>query len=210
MFPSNSQELLIRRLARDLKPVRRLVSPGWQVVIWLGALLALTTPLVLRCDPTVTAHQLTRTPEICVGAIGSLLTALLGGAAALVLSRPDRRSSWALLPIPAATLWIVSGAIACLRHEAFSTSNGCFFSILGLAIPPSILLMALLRCGYSLRPNSTSALCGLASAAAAATISNVIHPHEAGASHLAVHGLAVSVIVVSNRVLGCWVLDTKK
>jgi hypothetical protein len=70
--------------------------------------------------------------------------------------------------------------------------------------------MALLRGGYSLRPDSTSALCGLASAAAAATISNVVHPHDAGASHLAVHGLAICMIVVSNRVLGYWILDTKK
>jgi hypothetical protein len=70
--------------------------------------------------------------------------------------------------------------------------------------------MALLRGGYSLRPDSTSALCGLASAAVAATISNVVHPHEAGVSHLAVHGLAICMIVVANRVLGYWVLDTKK
>ena len=62
------------------------------------------------------------------------------------------------------------------------------FSILGAAMPLSMMLMALLRCGYSLRPDSTPMLCGLFSAAAAATIGGVVRPHEAGACHLALHG----------------------
>ena len=151
-----------------------------------------------------------------MGTVGSMLTALLAAAAALVLSRPDRRASWALLPAPPAALWIVSGTIDCFQHVAPSgagpsaTTHVCIVFILGAAMPISALLMALLRRGYSLRPDSTSALCGLASAAAAATISSVIHPHEAGASHLVLHGLAVGLIVVTNRVLGHWVLDPAK
>jgi hypothetical protein len=218
MFSLDSQEQLIRRLACDLAPVHRLASPGRQVLQWLACLVAIAAPLALTCNPTTAVQRLAGSPDVCVGVIGSMLTALLGAAAAFVLSRPDRPPSWALLPAPAAALWIVNGAIGCFRQEAVTgndfgppvTAQACFFFILGAAMPLSMLLMALLRRGYSLRPDVTSVLCGLASAAAATTITNIIHPHDANASHIALHGLAVGVIVVSNRMLGHWVLDTKK
>ena len=161
MFPSDLQELLIGRLAGDLEPVCRLVSPGRQVLLWLASVAAIASPLALACDPTTVVQLLARSPEICVGTVGSMLTALFGAAAALVLSRPDRRASWALLPAPAAALWIVSSTIDCFRHEAVAGSDAglsvtvhtCVLSILGAAIPLSMLLMALLRRGYSLRPD---------------------------------------------------------
>ena len=214
----HSQKLLIGRLARDLEPVCRLVSPGRQLLLWLASVAAVASTLALACDRATVLQQFARSNEICLGTVGSMLTALLGATAALALSRPDRRASWALLPVPAATLWIVSGAINCVRHEALAvgdaglsvTTNACIYYILAAATPLSMMLMGLLRCGYSLRPNSTSALCGLASAAAATTIGNVIHPHEAGVSHVALHGLVVGMIVFSNRVLGHWLLEPEE
>ena len=218
MSSSNSHELLIQGLARDLEPVHRLVSPGRQVMVWAACLVVIAALLALTCDPTPTAQWSAGSPDICVGAIGSMVTALLGAAAALVLSRPDRSPSWAFLPAPAAALWIASGAVSCFKQEAvtghdvgmWGSPHACVFIILGAAIPLSILLMTLLRCGYSLRPASTSLLCGLASAAAAATTSNAVHPHDADAFDLALHGLAIGMIVISNRMLGRWLLETKK
>jgi hypothetical protein len=219
MFLSDSQEQLIGELAGDLEPVRRLPSPGRHALVWLIGLTAVATALALTCDSTTAVQRAARSPEICMGAVASMLTALLGAGAALALSRPDRRESWAFLTAPAAILWIVSGAIGCLRHapiaaddvELSVTTQACILSILGAAMPLSMMLMALLRYGYSLRPGSTSTLCGLSSAAAAATLVNVLRPHDAAdACHLALHGLAVGVIVISNRVLGHWVLDPEK
>jgi hypothetical protein len=218
MVPSDSQDRLIRRLARDLEPVGGLVSPGQQVLLWFGCLVAIAMPLALTREPTTIAQRLGAAPDICLGAVSSMLTALLGAAAAFMLSRPDRPRIWALLPAPAAALWIVTGAIGCLKQQGVADIDGgapesteaCFFFILGIAMPVSMLLVVLLRRGYSLWPDFTSMLCGLASAGAAATITNVVHPHEAGAAHLALHGLAIGVIVVSNKVVGHWVLDTTR
>ncbi len=218
MVPSTSQDRLIRRLARDLEPVRGLISPGQQVLLWFGCLVAIAVPLALSRDPTTITQRLGAAPDICLGAVSSMLTALLGAAAAFMLSRPDRPRLWALLPAPAAAFWVVTSAIGCLKQPGVTDIDGgaqagadaCFFSILGTAMLISMPLIGLLRRGYSLWPDFTSMLCGLASAGAAATITNVVHPHEAGASHLALHGLAVGVIVVSNRVVGHWVLDTER
>jgi hypothetical protein len=217
MVASSSHDLLIRRLARDLEPVRRLVSPRRQILLWLGCLLTVAVPLALTHEPATLVERLGAVPEICLGLMSSMLTALLGAAAAFMLSRPDRPRIWALLPTPAAALWIVIGAVGCLRHGGITDADGatpigtgtCFFLILGTAVPISALLMVLVRRGYPLRPELTSLLCGLAGAAAAATITNIVHPHDAGASHLALHGLLMGAIVISNCTAGYWVLNTK-
>jgi hypothetical protein len=218
MASSDSHELLIRGLARDLEPVRRLISPGRQLILWLACLAGIYALVELTCVPTPTVQRLAASLDNCAGPVSSMITALLGAAAALVLSRPDRSPSWVLLPAPAAALWIACGAISCFKQEAvtghdlelWGSPHACVFIILGAAIPLSVLLMTLLRCGYSLRPDSTSVLCGLASAAAAATISNVVHPHDVDAFDLALHGLAIGVIVVSNRMLGRWFLTNQE
>jgi hypothetical protein len=205
-------------LARDLEPVHRLVSPARQMMLWAACFGAIAELLALTCEPTPTAQWSAESLDICTGAVGSMVTALLGAAAALVLSRPDRSPGWALLPAPAAALWIASSAIGCFKQAAvtghdFGLWGGphvCVLIMLGAAVPLSILLMALLGCGYSLRPDSTSLLCGLASAAAAATISNAVHPHDADTFDLVLHGLAIGAIVVSNRMLGRRFLETRK
>jgi hypothetical protein len=163
-------------------------------------------------------RRLAAAPDMWIAAIGSLLTAILAVLAALQLSLPDRKAAWALLPLPAAAVWICASGIGCLRlwglpdahPTALGQTGNCLIFILGISVPLSIILIAMLRRAYSLRPTLAAAIGGLACAAAAATLLNFIHPYDAAATDLAVHAFAVGVIVVANRLIGGRILANTK
>jgi hypothetical protein len=62
--------------------------------------------------------------------------------------------------------------------------------------------MVMLRRACPLQPGLTAAVAGLASAAAAATLLNFFHPFDAAATDLAVHAVAVALVIGANEVLG--------
>jgi hypothetical protein len=74
--------------------------------------------------------------------------------------------------------------------------------ILGFSLPLSLLLMVMLRRGFSLRPKLSAVIGGLACASAAATLLNFVHPYDAAATDLAVHGLAVTIVILANILFG--------
>jgi hypothetical protein len=154
-------------------------------------------------------QRLTTSPELCSSVLGSMLTGVLAAAAAFHLSLPDRTPFWALLPLPAAVLWIIASAIGCLRPAAADItaalprqSSDCVIFILGLSVPLSIVLLGVVRLGCSLRPSLTSGISGLACVATAATLLNFVHTHEQSVSDLAVHALVVVLVVLVNVVFG--------
>ena len=67
----------------------------------------------------------------------------------------------------------------------------------------------MLRQGFSLRPNLTAIVAGLACASAAATLLNFVHPYDATASVLAVHAVAVGIVILANTMFGGRVLASK-
>jgi hypothetical protein len=78
----------------------------------------------------------------------------------------------------------------------------CLIFILGLSLPLSLLLIVMLRRGFSLRPNLTAIIGGLACASAAAALLNFIHPYDAAATDLTVHAFAVAIVIVANTIYG--------
>jgi hypothetical protein len=204
-----SPDALIQALARDLRPVRRLASPWLRALLWLGAVAALAAALASFADVGAMVRRLTATPDMGLAVAGSTLTAILAALAAFQTSLPDRRPAWALLPLPGLLLWIGASGLGCLRtwlvpgtHAANMTeARDCLVFIVGVSVPLSILLVAMLRRGYPLRPNLTAVTGGLAAAAAAATLLNFFHPYDAAATDLVVHAVAVTLVVLANRVL---------
>ena len=148
---------------------------------------------------------------------GSTLTAILAAIAAFQLSLPDARRIWALLPVPAALLWVVASGVGCLRtwflpgtHVAdLSETRDCLIFIVGLAVPLSALLIVMLRRAYPLQPELTALVAGLASAAAAATLLNFFHPFDAAATDLAVHVFVVAIVIAANWGFSGRLLATK-
>ncbi len=203
----SAHERLISDLTTDLAPVRRLRPPIVRALAWLAVVVATAVVLAMIADLAALGHRLTAAPDMWLAVTGSALTAILAAFAAFQLSLPDARRAWALLPLPAALLWIVAGGVGCLRawfvpgtHVAdLSEARDCLIFIIGLSVPLSALLIIMLRRACPLQPGLTAGIAGLAAAAAAATLLDFFHPFDAAATDLTVHVFAVILVIVANR-----------
>jgi hypothetical protein len=210
MIQYDSNERLVRELSADLRTVRRLPSPGMRALIWLAIIGSMALALAMVSDVKAMIIRLMAAPDMWLAALASMLTAVLAATAAFELSLPDRKAAWALLPLPALLLWISASGMGCLRVWSVTEVSPvppdqpehCLIFILGFSLPLSLLVIALLRRGFSLRPNLTAVIGGLACASAAATLLNFVHPYDAAATDLAVHALAVTIVVLANTAFG--------
>jgi hypothetical protein len=205
----SANERLISDLATNLTPVRRLRPPCVRALAWLAVVVATGAVLAVFADLSALGDRLSSAPDMWLALTGSLLTAIFAALAAFQLSLPDARRIWALLPLPAALLWIVASGVGCLRtwfvpgaHAAdLSEARDCLIFIVGMSVPLSVLLIIMLRRAYSLQPGLTALIAGLAAAAAAATLLNFFHPFDAAATDLTVHVVAVAMVIGANRAL---------
>ena len=210
MSDALNHDALIRSLTAELRPVRRLAKPWVRALYWLAVVGALAAALAPMADTAELRQRLAAVPDMWLAVLGSSLTALLAGFAAFQTSVPDRKSTWALLPLPALLLWVGASGLGCLRnwiipgtHDAsLAEARICLVFILGVSLPLSALLLVMLRRACPLRPNMTAGLGGLAAASAAATLLNFFHPYDAAATDLAVHVVAVLIVITANRVFG--------
>jgi hypothetical protein len=218
MTADRSNDRLITALAEDLTPVRRLSAPALRALAWLAIVAAVAVVLAALCDIGAVSRRLSAAPDLWLAAIGSALTTVLAAIAAFELSLPDRKPMWALLPVPAAILWIAASGTGCLRSwfvvatrsQTLTETEHCLAFIVGFSIPLAAVLIVMLRRGYSLHPNLTAIVGGLACAAAAATLLNFFHPFDATATDLGVHAFAVVFVIVAARFFGGRILANKK
>jgi hypothetical protein len=217
MVRFDSNEQLVQALSADLTPVDRLAPPSLRVLLWLAMVGAVALALTMVSDVGAMIQRLVAAPDLWLAAMGSALTAVLAAAAAFQLGLPDRKAAWALLPLPAVLLWIGASGMGCLRPWSIADAypmppdgtEHCLIFILGLSLPLSLLLIVMLRRGFSLRPNLTAIIGGLACASAAATLLNFIHPYDAAATDLTVHAFAVAIVIVANTLYGSRLLMRK-
>ena len=217
MIGADPNERFVQALGADLTPVDRLAPPSLRVLLWLAIIGAVALALTIVSDVGAMIHRLMAAPDMWLAATGSALTAVLAAAAAFQLGLPDRKAAWALLPLPAFLLWIGAAGMGCLRPwsiaEAYpmppSGTEHCLMFIIGLSLPLSLILIVMLRRGFSLRPNLTAIAGGLACASAAATFLNFIHPYDAAATDLGVHAFAVMIVIVANTIFGGRILMRK-
>jgi hypothetical protein len=210
MVRFDSNEQLVQALRADLTSVDRLAPPNLRVLLWLAMVGAVALALTMVSDVGAMIQRLMAAPDLWLAAMGSVLTAVLAAAAAFQLGLPDRNAAWALLPLPAVLLWIGASGIGCLRRWSIADAypmppdgaEHCLIFILGLSLPVSLLLIVMLRQGFSLRPNLTAIIGGLACASAAATLLNLIHPYDAAATDLTVHAFAVAIVIAANTIYG--------
>lgn len=201
---------LIRDLAADLKPVRRLWRPALRALGWLSVVAAIALGLAVFADVHALWERIVAAPDMWLAMFGSAATAILAAIAAFELSLPDAPRAWAWLPLPGALLWVAASGFGCLRvwflpdtHVAvLGEARDCLIFIVSLSVPLSVLLYLMLRRACPLQPGLTAAVGGLAVAAAAATLLNFFHPYDVAATDLTVHAIAVALVVVANRALG--------
>jgi len=208
--PPSSHDALILKLTAELAPVHRLPSPPRRAFMWLALVAALAFALAAIADRPAVAARLVAAPDMWLSPIGSALTMVLAALAAFELSLPDRSERWALLPLPAALLWLGASGAGCLRswlvpgvHPAdLNDTKDCISFIVALSVPLSALLLVMLRRGHTLRPGLTAAVAGFACAAAAATLLVFFHPYDASATDVVVHVFAVALVIGANQAFG--------
>ena len=209
---------LADRLVADLTPVRRLRPPFMRAAIWLGVMVALAGAFACIADLGAIARRLSAAPDMWLAVLGSTLTAILAALAAFELCLPDRSRLWALLPLPGLALWIGASGVGCARswlipgtHDAsWAETKVCLSFIVGLSIPLSLFTFFMLRRAYTLVPTLTSAVAGLAVAAAAGTLLNFFHPYDASLDDLMVHAAAIILVIGANRLAGAWALRANR
>jgi hypothetical protein len=181
-----------------------------RALAWLAVVGAVAVALALVADLPAIERRLAAAPDMWLAATGSMATAILAAVAAFQLGQPDARPAWAVLPLPAALLWIAASGLGCLRawlvpgtHPADLREAGdCLIFIVGLSVPLSALLIVMVRRACPLHPVLTASMVGLAAAAAAATLLNFFHPFDAAATDLSVHVCAVAIVIAANQLLG--------
>lgn len=200
---------LVEDLAGRLEPVRPLPRPSLRAAVWLGAAVVIGALLASKLAMIGLEHRTGRA-DAWLAAAGGALTAITAAYAAFATSVPGRSPAWALLPLPAAALWIGASGLGCLRAwlapaldlgEAHEPVN-CLSFLVCVSVPLSLLIVLMLRRACPLRPNLTAALAGLAVAGAAATLLVPFHPEEATASDLLVHAAVVAGVIGVNMLAG--------
>jgi len=206
----HSHDHLIDALTADLRPVRRLAPPVLRALLWLVIVAGVAAALAAFADVAAMRNRIAATPDMALAVLGSIATAVTAALAAFELSLPDRSRAWALLPLPALALWLFASGLGCLRAyvvpdthvAALGETRDCLVFIVGLSVPLSAALIVMLRRGFTLTPALTATMAGLAAAAAAASLLNFFHAYDAAATDLAVHGVAVSLVVACTWLAG--------
>ena len=90
--------------------------------------------------------------------------------------------------------WLAPGT----RLADMPEAEHCLYSILVFSVPLSLVLLLMLRRASPLRPGPVALLGGLAVAAAAATLLELVHPYDAAATDLTLHAAAILLVVLAN------------
>lgn len=201
---------LIAALARDLAPVRRLKPPGARLVRWLAVSLPAAALVVwgfgLRPDLAARLAD----PAFLLPEAAALLTALLGGYAALCAGLPDQ-PGWKLwLPLLPMAVWLSALGRQCLALYVQLGPDGLRVTADAMCVPavalgglvPAIAIVAMLRRGGHLRATH-ACLCGsLGAAALGAAALRLYHTEDAALMVLVWQFGAVAVLSLLATPLG--------
>lgn len=164
---------LIRALAADAAPIRRLPHPMARAAIWLAVSAGYVAVVVI-------AYRLFGNPVLLQGdgrfiveQLATVATALAAAVAAFCCVVPGRSRLIALAPLLPLVIWLATTGEACLRTWHLLASGGmaadggwdCLAPSALIGLGPAIVMLMMLRRGAPLYPRSTLALGALAAAA---------------------------------------------
>lgn len=212
---------LIRSLATNARPVRRLRPPLVRAVGWLLIAAAIMGLMTISHGVRPQFAERMQDAIFAINMISSLLTGVLATIATFFASLPDRPRRWLLLPAPALLAWLSTIGYQCFAGWVpvppgaitVEAASGCLATLVLTSLPLSLLMLAMLRYTAALRPTSVILMGSLAVSAITATALSMFHPLDATAMILgwnlgtAVLFLAGAAIV--NRKVGSSIDERK-
>lgn len=205
-----SHDPLIQALGAELAPVRPLRSPARRTLGWALLLTVLAALLAWHFGLASMLQRWAAAPDLGLAGVGAVLTALAAAWSAFALGVPGRSPRLAWVAVPPAVLWVGASGLGCFRDwiapgtraASLAEAPDCLVFILAFSLPLSALLVFLLRRAYPLRPVLAAVMIGLASAAASASLLEICHAFDATATDLAMHAVAVAIVVGVNALCG--------
>jgi hypothetical protein len=207
---AETTDRLIARLAADGLPVRRLPPPYVRAMVWLlGVAIVAGLAIFWFADLEDFGRRI-HDRKLVLEMLAALATGLVAVVAAFHLSLPDRPSWWALVPIVPLAVWIANSGYNCYSDWivyragswAWGDSASCFQFIVGSSVPLGASLLLMIRRARPLAPIRVAAVGGLGVAAIAAVLLQFFHPFDITLMDLAVHAVAVGVVVLAATMAG--------
>lgn len=199
---------LIRRLASDAKPVRRLISPWSAAARILGVLLATGVVFAVAFgDWPLFMHRVVQL-RLQIEMVGTLFTGVTAILVAFMTSRPDRSRAWLLLPLPFLVMWLGTSGYGCMvdladpRYHGLQDSMNCLLFIVGSGLPIGTVLLWVLRQAKPLSPLPVAIMGALGVAALAAFFLQFIHPFDVTVLDLGVHIIAMGIVTTIIGMVG--------
>lgn len=180
-------EELVKILAADAKPVRRLSSPMVRLLTWLGISIAYAALVVWLMGVRPDIPSKLGDTRFAVELAATFMTSVLAAAAAFCAGCPGRPIWERFAPLPALGLWFWSLGEGCWRTFAASGAEGlsfrldflCLPSILLISVVPGALILKMISQGAPIAPVTTTALAALAAGALGATALRLFHAQDA-------------------------------
>lgn len=200
-------EDLIRTLASEAKPVRRLAHPARRVVYWLSISLLYVTAIVLFMGPRPDIGVKLGEPRFVLEIGAAFLTGVMAAMAAFCAGSPGRPLWERFAPLPMLVLWLGTLGEGCWRGWG---ANGlplrpdlvCFPSIVMAGLVPGALILYMVRRGAPLAPVLTTALAALAASALGAAALRLYHAQDASIMILVWQFGSVAVITGLGGLIG--------
>jgi len=180
---------LIRSLATNAPPVRRLRPPLIRAVGWLLLAAAIMGLMTVSHGVRPQFAERMQDAVFAINMISSLMTGVLATIATFFVSLPDRSRWWLLLPTPPLAVWLSTIGYQCFAGWVpvppgaitVEVASSCLATLVLTSLPLSLLMLAMLRYAAALRPTSVILMGCLAVSAITATALSMFHPLDATA-----------------------------
>jgi hypothetical protein len=200
-----STEDLVAELAGRAVAARPLPPPWRRALTVLAAIvLASALGIAFLSDPGALEARYSGSEDMMMLEMtATFATGALALTAAFFLAIPGRSRKWLLAPIPPLVLWLSVSGIGCyrdlLRRETLGLEAGhsgdCLLFIIGASLVLGVPVLWLLARARPIDPVPVAVTAGLGVAALAALLLQFFHPFAVTFLDLAVHVLAVLLVV---------------
>lgn len=196
---------LIDQLAADVRPVRPLPPPALRALIALAAiaLVAGLAIVVLGDVGELSQRYAGRETLLALEMSAMAATGVLAIIAAFFVSIPGRSKRWIAAPLPSFAVWLLLSGLGCygdlVRRGGVAWELGesmhCLSFILATSALIAPLLIWRLARAKPIDPLPVALLGGLGIAATSALVLQFFHPFTVTFIDLAVHVVAIGIVV---------------